>query len=165
MWSQWYFSLSIWQVHLGLLENIKCIKLQNLTKKMQMLSETYAWNVCVNVRERICFMFHSVCLNLVFYCSVEEKETTLLMLRSPSVALSVFYRSLSEEGRECGGETVTIHVYMFTQGHSKMCCFFILSVKFTYLIVAFYCGIIQSGIIIQYCTILFQLLMKKKKKV
>lgn len=27
----------------------------------------------------------------------------------------------------------------------------------------FYCGIIQSGIIIQYCTILFQLLMKKKK--
>lgn len=27
----------------------------------------------------------------------------------------------------------------------------------------FYCGIIQSGIIIQYCTILFQLLMKKEK--
>lgn len=70
------------------------------------------------------------------------------------------------DGQKYGGETLTIHVYMFTQGHSKMCCFlFFHSICKIYLPYSgFYCGIIQSGVIIQYCTILFQLLMKKEKK-
>lgn len=68
------------------------------------------------------------------------------------------------DGQKYGGETVTIHVYMFTQGHSKMCFVFFHSICKMYLPYSgFSCGIIQSGIIIQYCTILFQLLTKKKK--
>ena len=93
-----------------------------------------------------------------------RKKPTYSDVMIPDVALSVFYPTqLVVDGQTYGGETVTIHVYMFTQGHSKMCCFFHSTCKIYLPYSGFYCGIIQSGIIIQYCTILFSTIKERKK--
>lgn len=69
----------------------------------------------MNVRDGNGFtLFKFLSLNVV---------KNLILMFSSKVALSVFYPAqLIVDGQTHGGETVTIHVYMFTQGHSKMCC-------------------------------------------
>lgn len=62
--------------------------------------------------------------------------------------------------RRGDGDNSCVHVYSRT---FKNVLFFFILCKIYLPYSGFYCGIIQSGIIIQYCTILFRLLMKKEK--
>lgn len=88
------------------------------------------------------------------------------MLFSSNVALSVFYPSLSwsEMDTSAEGRRWQFMCTCLLKDIQKcVVFFFILSVKIYLPYSGFYCGIILSGIIIQYCTILFKLLTKKYK--
>lgn len=135
---------------------------------MQTLSKTYAWNICVNVCEKNLFyvpfsMFRSC---LLMFCWRKRNDYSDVMISQRCTECLLPLAQLIVDGQKYGGETATIHVYMFTQGHSKMwCLFFFHSLCKLYLPYSgFYCGIIQSGIIIQYCTILFLLTKQEKVK-
>lgn len=162
MWSQWYFSLSIWQVHLGLLENIKMYYVTKSYKKMQTLS----WNICVNVRERICLCSIQYVWILSLNVLLKKKKQLFWCYDLPTLHwVSSTPHSANRRWtkvRRGDGDNSCVHVYSRT--FKNVLFFFILSVKFTYLIVAFIVEY-SSRIIIQYCTILFQLLTKEKKKV
>lgn len=61
------------------------------------------------------------------------------------------------------GDSDNSCVHVYSRTFKNVFCFFHSICKMYLPYSGFYCGIIQSGIIIQYCTILFQLLTKKKK--
>lgn len=170
MWSQWCFSLHLTGTFGAFREYENVLSCKIVQKKKCKCYLRRMLETCVNVRGRVLCSIQCVEI-LSFNVSVEEKEKPpfILMLFSSNVALSVFYPSLSWSQMDTSAEGRRWQ-FMCTcllkdiQKCVVFCfCFFHFICKIYLPYSGFYCGIIPSGVIIQYCTILFKLLTKKYK--
>lgn len=163
MWSQWYFSLSIWQVHLGLLENIKmCLVTKSYKKKCKHYLETYVW-MCLKESVYVPFsMFKSWFL---MFCWRKKKQLfwcyDLPTLHWVSSTPHSANRRWTKVWRG-DGDNSCVHVYSRT--FKNVLFFFFLSVKFTYLIVAFIVEYSSLGLSFSIAPFCFNYYRRGKKK-